>query len=220
MAVKVDAERKPGSQVVLSVEVPPDQVARSIDQAYARLAPRVRIPGFRPGKAPRPMVEREIGWSALSREAIDLLIESAFSAALDETGLDPIDTPRLELEQFERGEPFRFKATVSVKPEVTLGDYSDVRVSRAHTDVTDAEVDEAIERVRARFAELHEVERAVQQGDFLTVDIHMLKSGAVLIGESQTDVQVEVDPQRLLPGLAEGLTGQPVGDTRDIRVHL
>jgi trigger factor len=166
------------------------------------------------------MIEREIGWSALSREAIDLLIETAFSAALDETGLDPIDTPRLELEQFERGEPFRFKATVSVKPDVTLGDYSDIRVLMGHTDVTDAEVDEAIERVRARFAELHEVERGVQQGDFLTVDIHMLKSGAVLVGESQTDVQLEVDSQRLLPGLAEGLTGQGIGETRDIRVHL
>ncbi len=220
MAVKVETERKPGSQVVLSVEVPAEQVASSIDQAYARLAPRVRIPGFRPGKAPRPMVERHIGWAALSREARDLLIENGFVAALNETGLDPIDTPRVEPEQIERGAPFRFKATVSVKPEVTLKDYTDIRVPKPQTEVSDAEVDEAIERLRLRFAELHEVDRPVQKGDFLTADIHMLKGGATLIGESQTDAQMEVDPERLLTGLAEGLYGQNKGDIRDIRVTL
>ena len=102
-AVKVDTERKPGSQVVLSVEVDADQVSRSIDQAYSRLAPRVRIAGFRPGKAPRPMVEREIGWSTLRQEALDLILPTAYNSALDEAGLDPIDVPRVEVQQFDRG---------------------------------------------------------------------------------------------------------------------
>jgi trigger factor len=220
MAVRVETEKRPGSQVVLSVEVPVDQVATSIEQAYSRLAPRVRIAGFRPGKAPRPMVEREIGWPTLRREALDLLLPSAYSAALDEAGLDPIDVPRVEVEQFDKGLPFRFKATVSVKPEVRLKDYHDIRVSRPKTEVTDAEVDEALERFRLRFAELHEADRPVQQGDFLRVDLHILKGGAVLIGESQTDSQLEVDAQRLIPGLAEGLYGQRPGETRDIRLSL
>src|SRR5437868_9251890 len=120
MAVKVDTERKPGSQVILSVEVPVDQVSRSIEQAYSRLAPRVRIAGFRPGKAPRPMVEREIGWPTLRQEALDLLLPTAYDAALDEAGLDPIDVPRVEVEQFDRGQSMRFTATVSVKPEIAL----------------------------------------------------------------------------------------------------
>lgn len=220
MAVKVETEKRPGSQVILSVEVPVDQVATSIDQAYTRLAPRVRIAGFRPGKAPRPMVERQIGWAALRQEALDLLLPTAYSAALDETGLDPIDVPRVEVEQFDKGMPFRFKATVSVKPEINLKDYRDIRVPRPKTEVTEAEVDETLERLRLRFGELHEADRPVQKGDFLTVDLHILKSGAVLIGQSQTDSQLEVDPQRLIAGLAEGLYGQRQGETRDIRLTL
>jgi trigger factor len=219
-AVKVDTERKPGSQVVLSVEVDADQVSRSIDQAYSRLAPRVRIAGFRPGKAPRPMVEREIGWPTLRQEALDLILPTAYNSALDEAGLDPIDVPRVEVQQFDRGQPMKFTATVSIKPEITLKDYSDIRVPRPQTEIGDHDVDEAIERLRNRYAELHAVERPVQAGDFLTVDTHVVKSGAVLIGESQTDAQLEVDRDRLIPGLAEGLIGQAQGETRDIRLTL
>jgi trigger factor len=219
-AVKVDTERKPGSQVVLSVEVDADQVSQSIDQAYSKLAPRVRIAGFRPGKAPRPMIEREIGWPTLRQEALDLILPTAYNSALDEAGLDPIDVPRVDVQQFDRGQPMRFTATVSIKPEITLKDYTDIRVPRPQTEMGDKDVDEAIERLRARFAELHTVERPVQAGDFLTVDTHILKSGAVLIGESQTDAQLEVDKERLINGLAEGLIGQAPGETRDIRLTL
>jgi len=218
--VKVDTERKPGSQVVLSVEVDADQVSKSIDQAYSRLAPRVRIAGFRPGKAPRPMIEREIGWPALRQEALDLLLATAYNSALDEAGLDPIDVPRVEVQQFDRGQSMRFTATVSVKPEITLKEYKDIRVPRPRTEIGDVDVDEALERLRGRFAELHAVERPVQVGDFLTVDTHILKSGAVLIGESQTDAQLEVDRERLIPGLADGLIGQAIGESRDIRLAL
>ena len=219
-AVRVETERKPGSQVVLSVEVPADQVSKSIDQAYSRLAPKVRIPGFRPGKAPRPMVERELGWPTLRQEALDLLLPTAYDAALDEAGLDPIDVPRVEVDQFDRGQPMKFRATVSIKPEITLGDYTDIRVPRPNTEVTEKDVDEAVDRLRARFAELHDVDRPVQAGDFLTVDTHILKGGATLVGESQTDAQLEVDKERLIPGLADGLTGQRLNETRDIRLTL
>ena len=219
-AVKVDTERKPGSQVVLSVEVDADQVSRSIDQAYSRLAPRVRIAGFRPGKAPRPMIEREIGWPALRQEALDLILATAYNSALDEAGLDPIDVPRVEVQQFDRGQPMKFTATVSIKPEITLKDYKDIQVPRPQTEIGDNDVDEAVERLRNRYAELHAVERPVQLGDFLTVDTHIVKSGAVLIGESQTDAQLEVDKERLIAGLADGLIGQAQGETRDIRLTL
>lgn len=218
--MKVETERKPGSQVVLSVEVPADQVSKSIDQAYSRLAPRVRIAGFRPGKAPRPMVEREIGWPTLRQEALDLLLPTAYNSALDEAGLDPIDVPRVEVQQFDRGQPMRFTATVSIKPEITLKDYTDISVPRPRTEIVDKDVDEAIDRLRSRFAELHDVERPVQMGDFLTVDTHIMKGGATLVGESQTDAQLEVDKERLIAGLAEGLIGTRLNETRDVRLKL
>src|SRR5256712_10510037 len=219
-AVKVDPEKMPGSQVVWSVEVDAEQVLKSIDQAYSRLAPRVRIAGFRPGKAPRPMVEREIGWPAPRKEPFDLILPTAYNSALDEAALDPIDVPRVEVQQFERDQPMRFTATVSIKPEITLKEYKDISVPRPHSEISDKEVDEALERLRLRFAELHAVERPVQAGDFLTVDTHIIKSGAVLIGESETDAQLEVDKERLITGLAEGLFGQAVGETRDIALTL
>jgi trigger factor len=223
MAVKVETERKSGSQVVLSVEVPEDQVQSSIDRAYQRLAPRVKVAGFRPGKAPRPMVERQIGWSTLRQEALELLLDTAYVTALNESGIKPLDdaSAQLEVEQFERGMPFRFKATLSVKPEVSLEDYHDIRVPRPRTEVLEQEVNETLERLRAGFAELHPVERPVATSDFVTADIHMMQGGAVLVGESQTDYQFEVDPQRLRPaGLAEGLVGASQGDTRDVRIRL
>ncbi|MEO6796143.1 MAG: trigger factor [Candidatus Dormibacter sp.] len=218
--VKVETEKKPGSQVVLTVEVPEDQVKQSIDVAYSRLAPRVRIAGFRPGKAPRPMIERELGWSVLRQEALDILLPVAYNAAVAEAHIDPIDNPRVDVQQFDRGQPMRFSATVSVKPDVELKDFTDIRVPRPQTEIGDTDINEAIERLRARFAELHAVERPVHAGDFLTVDLHLLKSGAVLVGESQTDAQLEVDAERLLPGLAAGLEGQAVGETRDIALTL
>src|SRR5712691_12959217 len=144
MAVKVETEKKPGSQVIVSVEVPADQVGSSIERAYQRLASRVQIPGFRPGKAPRPMVEREIGWPALRREAIDLILPTAYNSALDEAALDPIDVPRVEVQQFERGQPMRFTATVSIKPEISLKDYKDISVPRPHSEIGDKEVEEAL----------------------------------------------------------------------------
>jgi len=218
--VKVETEKKPGSQVVMSIEVTEELVKKSIDQAYSRLAPRVRIAGFRPGKAPRPMIERELGWPVLRQEALDIILPVAYNAAVFEAKIDPIDTPRVDVQQFDRDQPMRFSATVSVKPEVELKDYSDIRVPRPQTDIIDKDVDEAIERLRARFAELHAVERPVKAGDFLTVDLHVVHSGAVLVGESQTDAQLEVDPERLLPGLAPGVEGQAIGETRDIALTL
>src|SRR5260370_24883996 len=114
----------------------------------------------------------------------------------------------------------RFTATVSIKPEITLKEYNDISVPRPHSEIGDKEVDEALERLRLRFAELHAIERPVQAGDFLTVDTHILQSGAVLIGESETDAQLEVDKDRLIAGLAEGLIRQAPGETRDIRLPL
>src|SRR5260370_11476507 len=111
----------------------------------------------------------------------------------------------------------RFTATVSIKPEITLKEYNDISVRRPHSEIGDKEDDEALERWRSRFAELHAVERPVQSGDFLTVDAHILQSGAVLIGESETDAQLEVDKDRLIAGLAEGLIGQAPGETPDNR---
>src|SRR5947209_13769599 len=147
--VKVETERKPVPQVILSVDIDADQVLRSIEQAYSRLAPRVRIAGFRPGKAPRPMVEREIGWPTLRQEALDLILPTAYNSALDEAGLDPIDVPRVEVQQFDRGQPMKFTATVSIKPEITLKDYKDIKLTRQQSEGGYDEIQEMTAQLEA-----------------------------------------------------------------------
>src|SRR5947209_20172468 len=108
------------------------------------------------------MVEREIGWSTLRQEALDLILPTAYNSALDEAGLDPIDVPRVEVQQFDRGQPMKFTATVPIKPEITLKDYHDIRVPRPQTDISDHDVAHAIERLRNRYSDLQALERTVQ----------------------------------------------------------
>src|SRR5207244_12503211 len=108
------------------------------------------------------MIEREIGWPALRQEALDLLLATAYNSALDEAGLDPIDVPRVAVQQFDPGQAMKFTATVSVKPEITLNEYTDIRVPRPRTESGDADAGEAIERLCGRFAELLAGERSVQ----------------------------------------------------------
>src|SRR5260370_15475871 len=114
----------------------------------------------------------------------------------------------------------KFTATVSIKPDIALKEYKDISVPRPHSEIGDKEVDEALERLRSRFAELHAVERPVQAGAFLTVDAHIIKSRGGLIGESETDAPLEVDKDPLLPGLTEGLIREAPVAIRDIALTL
>jgi trigger factor len=220
-APKVDTEKQQGSQVLLTVEVPAEEVASAVERALARLGARTRVPGFRPGKAPHAVVERQLGWPAVRDEALELLLPSAYTAALETSAVQPVDEPRVEIVQFERGQPFRFRATVPVKPEVELGDYASIRVVKAKTEVTPEQVEEALERLRDRFAEQQVVaEGAVQENDFLTIDLQMLERGVPVLGESRTGSELHVARAHLLPGLTEALVGASIGDTREAVVTL
>ncbi len=125
--MKVSVERIPDCQVVLEIEIEPDQMERSLDRAYRRLVERTEIPGFRKGKAPRGMLERRIGRERLVHEALDILIPEAYSKAMDEQRIEAIDQPKLDIVQEE---PLIFKATVSIRPTVKLGDYTKLRVGQ------------------------------------------------------------------------------------------
>src|SRR4030088_1812298 len=120
--VSVVTESLPGSQVGLTIEVPPDQVDRAYERALARLAQRVKIGGFRPGKAPRPMIEARLGPAVIREEVVDSLLPGLVSQALRDHKIDAIDRPRVEVQELERGRTGRFTARVSVMPEVTLPD--------------------------------------------------------------------------------------------------
>jgi trigger factor len=218
--IDVVVERQPDSRVQLRVEAPATELESAIAAALRRLAARVRLPGFRPGKAPAAMVERAVGWEAVRQEAVDALLPDLYGRAIDQAGLQPVDDPQLDLQPVERGLPFIFTATVTVRPEVELGDYRSLRVEVPTTEVTADQVDEMLEELRRRNSELLDVERPAQAGDVLRCTLVMRRGEEVLSGEDEKDRDLDIDRERLLPGLADALIGLEAGAQRSFQLTL
>jgi trigger factor len=216
----VSVERQPGSQVELSVEAPASEVDTAVQQALRRLSGQVRLPGFRPGKAPAHLVERAVGWDAVRREAADRLIPTLYLRALAQAGVKAVGDPeQLEVGDFERGKPVTFKATVTVQPEIDLGDYTSIRVEDETTEITDEKVDTALEEVRKGHSELVDVtDRPAQAGDIVTATLSMTRDGETVAEPEDRDV--ELDRERVLPGLVDGILGLSAGDSGSTEVVL
>ncbi len=218
--IDIAVERQPDSRVQLRVEAPASELETAIGVALRRLAGRVRLPGFRPGKAPAAMVERAVGWDAVRQEAVDTLLPELYTRALEQAGVQPVDDPQLDLQPVERGQPFIFTATVTVRPEVELGDYRSLRVEVPATEVPDEQVEEMVEELRRRNSELRDVERPAQAGDVLRSTLVMRRGEEVLSGDDEQDRDLDVDRERLLPGLADALIGLEAGAQRSFQITL
>ena len=219
--MQVSLEHRPGSVVELSIEVPAEQVERAIERALDRLAPRGRVAGFRPGKAPREILEREIGWPALREQAIEILLPETLSQAVTEHQLQAIETPQVEVERFERLLPARFRARVTVKPDVVLGDVDAIRAPLREAVVGSDRVDAAIDEIRQSFASLVPADnRPVRDRDQVIVDLEVKKDGVPVDEQPSTNVELEVSSENLLPGLFEGLEGMSQGESKEIPLHL
>jgi len=218
--LSVNVERKPGSLVSLRVEAPADEVAAAVSASLRRLASRVRVPGFRPGKAPGPIVERAVGWDAVRQETVEHLVPDLYRRAVDQAGIEPVGDPELAVDDVERDRPLIFTATVTVKPEVTLGDYASTRVPFETTEIDDAKVDEALEQVRRRHAGLVEVERPAQVGDVLRCTLVMRRGDEVLSGESMEERDLELDRETVIPEIVDGIVGLSAGEQRSFEATL
>jgi trigger factor len=218
--LSVSVERQPGSQVELAVEAPASEVDTAVEQALRRLSGQVRLPGFRPGKAPAALVERAVGWDAVRREAADRLIPTLYLRALAQAGVQAVGDPEeLNVVDFERGKPISFTAKVTVKPEIELGDYTAIRVDEEITEITEEKLDAALEEVRKGHAELVEVtDRPAQAGDVVTATLGMTKAGERIAEPEERDV--ELDRERVLPGLVDGILGLDVGQSGSTEVVL
>ena len=216
--LSVFVERRPGWVAELSVEAPPAELDRALDAAGRRLGARLRIPGFRPGKAPAALVERAVGWQALRQEAAQTLIPELYSRALEQAGVDAVGDPTLDLGTVERGQPVTFTARVTVRPEIDLGDYATMRVEERHTEVTEADLDSALEEVRRNLSDLEEVGRPAQAGDVLRCTLVMRRGEEVLSGGEERDL--ELDRDRLVPGLVDALLGLEAGAERSFPLTL
>jgi len=215
--VKVTLERLPESRVQLEIEVEPDRLERSLDAAYKRLVPTLRIPGFRPGKAPRRVVERMVGRERLLHEALDALVPAVYTEALESEEIDPVDQPELEILETE---PVRFTATVPVRPTVTLGDYSTIRIAPEPVEVTDEMFEEQMTLIRRRFATIGPVERGAEWNDHLTADLKGIVEETPFVQDEDVDFQLIEDQRLLLPGLAEEFLGMESESEKTVELEV
>lgn len=223
--MKITTEKLPRSLLALEIELDRDRVEKGLDRAARRLSQKVNIPGFRKGKAPRFIVENYFGREALIEEAYEDLINKAFKEALEQEGITPVGRASLEEAHFE-DEPFRFRVTVPVAPTVTLPDYRAIRAPLEVPEVTDEMLDQAMESRRERHVVLREPEepRPARQGDQLTVQIESFVDGEPLEeraeGAEVPESTLVLEPDRLVPGLYEGLIGMVPDETRAIIVQM
>ena len=234
--VKVTTERLPDAQVVLNIEVEPEAVVKATDRAFQSIAQRVRVPGFRPGKAPRAMVERMIGGPDVVRqEGIEKLIPQIYREAVAESGVEPIDQPEFEITSVD---PLVVKATISVKPTVTLGDYKSVRIPLLAVEVPYERINETIERIRDQQTTWAPVDRPAKIGDRQSADVEAtLSTGSGLVDAagqpmwpsdagdsilSNSKAQIEVDPTDRwpAPGFHEQVVGLAKGDEKRFLLTL
>lgn len=223
--VKVTTEKLPKSILALDIELDREQVEKGLDRAARRLSQKVNVPGFRKGKAPRFIIENYFGRASLIEEASEELINKAFKEALQQEGIDPIGKASLQNVAFDE-EPFHFRVTVPVAPTTTLPDYRAIRAPLEEPVVTDEMVAQAMDSRLERHVVLREPEeqRPAQQGDQLTAQLESFVDGEPL-EERDEDAPVPestiiMEPDRLVPGLYEGLLGIAPDETREITVHM
>jgi len=210
----------PKSTVILEIELPAADLARAVADATRQLSQRTRIPGFRPGKAPRSMVERELGPGAVLDEAVEQLVERSYRAAmLEHTELFAIGRPTIDIVQAEEGQPLRFTATVPVRPEVRLGDYRAFPFAPEIDTVDDAKVDRVVEELRDQQATLVPVEdRGAKDDDWAVIGFAGTRDGEPFEGGTVERMPIVIGQERLIPGFEEHLVGLRAGDSTDFDI--
>jgi trigger factor len=210
--METTVERPEKHTVKLTVEVAPEDFAKDLDTAYRSIANQVKIPGFRKGKVPRRIIDTQVGHDVVMEEFLSSAVPAYFREAVREEDLAPIAEPEIDLEQAEDGKPLIFTATVEVRPRLELTDYKGVAIERPDITVSDREVDDWVERLRERFAELEPAERAATGEDFVVIDIRATLGGEELEQLTRTDYLHRIGSGEFGPVLDGELPGTKPGD--------
>jgi trigger factor len=220
-SMSVKWEKLEGNTGVLTVEVPAEKVNEGLTAAFNKVVKTVNVPGFRKGKMPRPMFEKRFGVESLYQDALDILLPEAYGNAIDETGIEPIDRPDIDIEQMEKGKELIFKATVQVKPEVTLGDYKGLEVEDFDATVTDEDVAKELETLQNRQAELVVKEEGTAElGDTVVLDFEGFVDGEAFEGGKAENHSLELGSGSFIPGFEEQLVGLATGESKDVEVSF
>lgn len=217
MSVQVENLEK--NMAKLTIEVPAEELEKAIDAAYKKQKNQISVPGFRKGKVPRAMIEKMYGAGVFYEDAANTLMQQNYPSAVDESGIDIVSRPTVDIVQIEQGKPFIFTAEVAVKPEVTLGKYMGVTVTKIDTSVTDEEVDAALDTERNNNARTITVtDRPVAEGDTAVIDFEGFVDGVAFEGGKGENHSLEIGSHTFIDNFEEQLIGKNAGDEVEVNV--
>ncbi|MCL5042893.1 MAG: trigger factor [Gammaproteobacteria bacterium] len=215
--MQVSVETTSGLERRMTVGIPAERIDNEVNKRLQQTARRARVDGFRPGKVPMSVIRKRFGDSA-RQEVIGEVIQSSFFEAVTQEKLTPAGAPSVEPKQLEEGKDFEYIATFEVYPEVTLADFSAIKVERIESEVTDADLDNMLEILRKQNTSFNAVEREAANDDQLTLDFVGRIDGEEFQGGTATDTQLVLGSGRMIPGFEEGLVGAKAGETRTLKV--
>ena len=219
--VTTTVEELPESRVRVSAEVAPAEIERRVEQAARQLGRNMRIPGFRPGKAPAPVIIRRIGREAVLDEAVRESIGSWYAAAIDDAKIVPVGEPEFDLGQLPTdGAPLKFSIEIGVRPKATLGEYRGLDIPRPSNEVPQEQIDEELERLRERTARLETSDQPASRGDFVVMDFVGTIDGVPFPGGEARDHMLELGSGRFIPGFEDQLQGVGSGEEREVTVEF
>lgn len=219
--MKVDYVKKEKNTVYFDAQFTPEEFEEAVQKAYIANRSRFNIPGFRKGKAPRQLIELNYGKEIFYEDAINDLLPEAYSHAIDEFKLEPVDRPDVDIEDIEKDKPIIAKFSVEVKPEVKLGDYSNLEIEKTDYSVTDEMISAELERVRDMNARIIDAgDREIVDKDILTIDFEGYIDGEPFEGGSAKDQTLEIGSGQFIPGFEEGLIGKKKGEEVEINVKF
>ena len=205
--MKSTVEKLSPTRVKLSIEVTFDELSPHVDGAYKTLSEKINIPGFRKGKVPTAMIDQRVGRGAVLDEAINAALPTFYSQAAKENDVLVIGRPEVEITELKDKENFSFTVEVDVRPEISLPNFSEIKIEVDDVKVSDGDIDEQIQSLRTRFGTLTTVEKNVATGDFVTIDLVATKDGKDLDGGTANDLSYEVGSASMIDGLDEALIG-------------
>ncbi|MBW1601102.1 trigger factor [Streptomyces sp. JJ66] len=201
------------TRVRLTVEVPFEELKPSLDAAYKKINQQVQVPGFRKGKVPARVIDQRFGRGAVLEEAVNDALPKLYQSAVDEGELNPLGQPEVDITELKDNELLAFTAEVDVRPQIEIPDYSGIEVTVDAVEVTDEDVDQAVEQLRERFASTAPVERAAAEGDVVKIDLEARVDGEVLPDGVAEGVDYTIGSGELLEGIDEAVTGLEAGGT-------
>ncbi|OMB95141.1 trigger factor [Mycobacterium sp. NS-7484] len=218
--MKSTVEQLSPTRVRINVEVPFTELEPDFDRAFKALAQQVRLPGFRPGKAPRKLLEARIGRGAVLEQVVNDALPSRYSEAVTASDVKPLGQPEIEVTKLEDGQELAFTAEVDVRPEITLPDFEALKITVDPIEVKDEEVDAELQSLRARFGTLTGVERGAQEGDFVSIDLSATVDGTEVPEAATEGLSHEVGSGQLIEGLDEAITGLKAGESKVFTTKL